>query len=76
MCPQRGAHDVERVAVATILGVEPRQELQRLDLGLVAAPDRGQRLEIGDGVGALEVAAPVLQTDLAQPPLRGRGPVP
>ena len=44
--------------------------MQRLDLGLVAAPDGGQRFEFGDDVLALEIAERVAQRDLAQPPLR------
>ena len=43
---ERGAHDVEGVAIALLLGIEAREQLQRLDLGLVAAPDRGERLEL------------------------------
>ena len=53
---QRDPHDVEGVAIAAFLGVEPRQQLQRLDLGLVAAPDRRERLELVDGVGGASVA--------------------
>ena len=41
------AHDVECVAVAAFFGIEPRQDLQRLDFGFVAAPDRGQGFEFG-----------------------------
>ena len=43
---ERAAHDMERVAIAALLGVEPRQHLQRLDLGLVAAPDGGERFQL------------------------------
>jgi hypothetical protein len=50
-------------------------DLQRLDLGAVAAPDRGEVLELGDDLGALEVAELIAQGGLAQAPLRGGGPV-
>ena len=35
---ERGAHHLERVAIALLLGVEAPEQLQRLGLGLVAAP--------------------------------------
>jgi hypothetical protein len=35
-----------------------RQDLQRLDLGLVTAPDRGERLELGCDFIALEIVDP------------------
>ena len=47
---QRHAHDVERIAVVIGLGVEPRQRLQRLDLGLVAAPGGGEHFQLADEV--------------------------
>ena len=73
---QRHAHDVERVAVAVLLGVEPRQHLQRLGLGLVAAPGRGERLQLVDVRRAcLSLAERIAQRDLAQPALRRRRPV-
>ena len=72
---QRHAHDVERVAVAVFLGVKPRQHLQRLDLGLVAAPGGGEHLQLADDVGLLGLAERIAQRDLAQPPLRRRRPV-
>jgi hypothetical protein len=53
---ERRAHDVEGVAIAALLGVEARQQLQPLDLGLVAAPDRGERLDRLDRFAALELA--------------------
>ena len=69
----RAAHDIERVAVAALFGVNPRQHLQRLDLGVVAAPDGGQRFQFARDLVALEIAERVAQQRLVQPPLcRGR----
>ena len=73
---ERAAHDIERVAIAAVGGVEPRQHLQRLDLGLVAAPDGGERLQLRNDVVALEIADRVAQQGLAQLALRRGAPVP
>ena len=72
---QRHAHDVERVAVMVVLGVKPRQGLQRLDLGLVAAPGGGENLQFADEVGLLGFAERIAKRDLAKPALRRRRPV-
>ena len=53
---ERDAHDVEGVAVAALLGVEPREQLQRLDLGLVAAPGGGERLQLVDRLGLASIS--------------------
>ena len=73
---KRAAHDIERVAIAAVDGVEPRQHLQCLDLGLVAAPDGGQRLQLRNDVVALEIVECVAQQGLAQLPLCRGAPVP
>ncbi len=51
------AHDVEGVAVAPLLRIEMRQQLEPLDLGLVAAPDGGERLQREDRIRARQRAA-------------------
>ena len=71
MRQHRRAHDVEGVAIAAVLGVKMRQQLEALDLGLVAAPHRGERLEFVDDVLARHVADRECQHDLAQAALRG-----
>ena len=68
---ERRAHDVERVAVAAFLGIEMRQQLQRLDFGVVAAPDRRQRLELSHGFRRASCRRPDSAGDLAQLALRG-----
>jgi hypothetical protein len=70
------AHDVEGIAVAALFGIEPRQHLQRLDLGLVAAPDGGEGFQFGHDIVALEIADRVSQQGLAEPTLCRRRPVP
>ncbi len=72
MRAQRRAHHIECIAIAVLFGVKARQHLQRLDLGFVAAPERGQRLEVADHLVALEIAEAVAQRDFAQLPLRRR----
>src|SRR5258708_17841062 len=62
---------MERVAVTPFRSVEMREQFQRLDLGIVTAPDRRERLEIVDGGGPRELAERVLQLDLTQLSLRG-----
>ena len=47
---ESGAHDVEGVAITVFLGVKPLEELQRLDLGRIAAPSDGEQLERVDRV--------------------------
>ena len=71
MRAQRRAHDVEGVAVAAFFGIETPEQLQRFDLGCVAAPDRGQGLERGDDGAAVQLSAPVLQQQS-----RAAGPAP
>ena len=66
------AHDVERIAVAAFLGIEPGHDLQRPDLGFVAPPDRRERLQLGDDVLTFEIAERIAQSRLTQPTLRRR----
>ena len=68
---ERDLHQVEFVAIATLLAVEAREQLQRLGLGLVAAPARGEFLEALDRVLALHLADRMPQRDLAQLAARG-----
>ena len=75
MRQQRHPHDVEGVAIAVVLGVKMREQLEPFRFGLVAAPDRGERLERDDHVLARHVADGVAQQDLAQAALRGGAPV-
>ena len=70
MRQHRRAHHVEGVAIAAVLGVEMRQQLEAFGLGLVAAPDGGERLELVDHVLARHVAGGKAQHDLAQAALR------
>jgi hypothetical protein len=66
----RSNQGVERIAVAALLGVEPRHDLQRPDLGFVPPPDRGERLQLGNDVLTFEIAEDITQSRLAQPALR------
>jgi len=66
---------VERVAVLVGVGVKPRERLQRLDLGLVAAPGGGENLEFADEVRLLGFTERIAKRDLAKPALRRRRPV-
>jgi hypothetical protein len=45
-----GAHHMEGFAVAPIFGVEVGEDLQGFDFRVVAAPERGQRLKLGDDI--------------------------
>ena len=56
MGSQRGPHDVERVAIAAIFGVEMGKNLEALGFGLITAPYRGERFEIIDDVLASHAA--------------------
>src|ERR1035441_7623538 len=69
-------HDVERIAVAPVFGIEPCQDFQRPDLGVVAAPNGGERFQLGNDILALEIAERVAQRRLAQPSLRRSRTVP
>ena len=70
MREQRRLHHVEGVAIAAVQGVEMREQAQAFGLGLVAAPDRGERLQRRDHVLARHAAGRRQQLDLAQPALR------
>ena len=70
------AHDVEGVAVAVFLGVEPRQKLQRLGFGVVAAPGVVSISRSMMTSALLSLAERIAQHDLAQPALRRRRPHP
>ena len=70
------AHHVERVAVAPLVRIEPRHDLERADFGFVAAPNGRQRLEFRKHVVAPEVAERVAKRRLVQPALRRRRMVP
>ena len=61
MHQQRHAHGVEGGAIAVVLGIKMREQLEAFRLGLVAAPDRGERLERVDHVLARHVADGVAQ---------------
>ncbi len=73
---ERGAHHLEGIPEAAFRGVEMREHGERLDLGLVAAPDRGQGLERADGLAARHLAERTLQRKCPQPPLRGSRAIP
>jgi hypothetical protein len=66
---------MEGFAVTPVLGVEMRQNLQGFDFGVVAAPECGQRLKLGNDIRPLHVAQLVTRQDVIEAPARGEDAV-
>ena len=73
--PGRGLGGRERVGKASVIGVDLRHHVQRLQLDRVAAPDRRQRLQFAQQFGLAEFAALVTQHGSEQLRFRRRLPV-
>ncbi|CEG07422.1 hypothetical protein BN961_00812 [Afipia felis] len=73
--PCRGHRRRERLGIAILFGIEMREHLQILNLGLVAAPQHGQRFEIVQRRVRLDLVVSLQERDLVQRRLRRRRPV-
>ena len=62
---------MERLPIASLVGIEARQQFQCLDFGIIAAPERGQRLQFGNDLGLLHVAVREPQRYVQQAAARG-----
>ena len=65
MGSQCGPHDMERIAIAAIFGVEMGKKLEALGFGLIASPDRSERFEVIDDVLAAHAAGREREDSLA-----------
>ena len=65
----------ERFAVASDLGINPRQHLQRLHLEPVAAPGYRKRFQLAQRFGLVDIVALLPQHDFEQPGFGRRRPI-